>query len=342
MWDYLKTTEKPILLYGMGNGADRVLDELQRRQIPVQGVFASDGFVRSQVFRGFTVISYSEAKALFGDMVVLLCFGTQRPEVLEQIRLMAREQEVYAPDVPVIGDGLFTRDYARRHREELEQVYAALADEQSRLVFRSVVEYKITGRIQLLFDCETPPEEAFETILCLGEQENYLDLGAYTGDTIAEFLRHTGGSYSHIYAAEPDEKTFRKLQQNTAELANCQLFPVGIGDRWEQLPFAARGGRNSAVGQAGRLQQMDSVDNLLYGRPVSYIKVDVEGQEAAFIRGAAKTITRHRPKMLLSAYHRTEDLFALPLQVLALQPDYRLYLRHHPYLPAWDVNYYFV
>ena len=55
-----------------------------------------------------------------------------------------------------------------------------------------------------------------------------------------------------------------------------------------------------------------------------------------------KTITRHRPKMLLSAYHRTEDLFALPLQVLELQPDYRLYLRHYPYLPAWDVNYYFV
>jgi len=342
VWDNLKQTEKPILLYGMGNGADRVLDELQRREIPVQGVFASDGFVRSQSFRGFTVISYSEAKARFGDMVVLLCFGTQRPEVLEQIRLMAREQELYAPDVPVIGEGIFDRPYARSHRQELEQVYATLADEQSRCVFRSVVDYKLTGRIDPLFDCETAPEEAFLNILCLGPEEHYLDLGAYTGDTIAEFLRHTGGSYARIYAAEPDAKTFRKLQQNTAHLENCQLFPVGISDRWEQLPFAARGGRNSAVGQAGRLQQMDSVDNLLYGRPVSYIKMDVEGQEAAAIRGAAKTIARYRPKMLVSAYHRTEDLFALPLQVLALQPDYRLYLRHYPYLPAWDVNYYFV
>ena len=85
-----------------------------------------------------------------------------------------------------------------------------------------------------------------------------------------------------------------------------------------------------------------SVDNILCGQPVSYVKIDVEGQESAALAGMQKTLRRCRPKLLVSAYHRAEDLFRLPLQVMALCPDYRGYLRHCPCLPAWDVNYYFV
>jgi len=70
--------------------------------------------------------------------------------------------------------------------------------------------------------------------------------------------------------------------------------------------------------------------------------MDVEGQEAATLRGAEQTIRRYRPKLLAAAYHRNEDLFAIPEQVLSYNPDYRLYMRHFPQLPAWDVNYYFV
>ena len=32
----------------------------------------------------------------------------------------------------------------------------------------------------------------------------------------------------------------------------------------------------------------------------------------------------------------------LPLEVLAIQPEYKVYVRHYPCLPAWDVNFYFV
>ena len=29
-------------------------------------------------------------------------------------------------------------------------------------------------------------------------------------------------------------------------------------------------------------------------------------------------------------------------RVKELCPDYKVYLRHHPYIPAWDINYYFI
>ena len=46
--------------------------------------------------------------------------------------------------------------------------------------------------------------------------------------------------------------------------------------------------------------------------------------------------------MKIAAYHRTDDLVSIPEKVLSLCPDYKVYLRHTPCLPAWDVFYYFI
>ena len=69
------------------------------------------------------------------------------------------------------------------------------------------------------------------------------------------------------------------------------------------------------------------------------MKLDVEGSEREALEGAAETIRRHRPKILLSAYHRSEDLFALPAQISSIAAGYRFYLRRFPYIPAWEINY---
>ena len=92
----------------------------------------------------------------------------------------------------------------------------------------------------------------------------------------------------------------------------------------------------------GAMTELDSVDNILCGQAVSLINMDVEGMEAEAIAGMAKTLRRHRPKLLIAGYHRSEGLWRLPLEVLAIQPEYKVYVRHYPCLPAWDVNFYFV
>ena len=80
LWDYLPRVEKPIVLYGMGNGADAILDRCAALGIPVAGVFASDEFVRGQEFRGYKVKTYKEMKAELGSFVILIAFASERPE----------------------------------------------------------------------------------------------------------------------------------------------------------------------------------------------------------------------------------------------------------------------
>ncbi len=70
---------------------------------------------------GHTVQRYREVCAQFTDFFnVVLGFASQRPEVLENIARINREHPVYAPDIPVAGVGLFTREYAAAHRAEIE------------------------------------------------------------------------------------------------------------------------------------------------------------------------------------------------------------------------------
>ena len=82
------------------------------------------------------------------------------------------------------------------------------------------------------------------------------------------------------------------------------------------------------------------MDSVLEGESVDYIKYDVEGSERAALLGSAKTIKKYTPKLLVSLYHRSEDMFVLPELVKEINPNYSLYLRRFPYIPAWDLNLY--
>ena len=62
---------------------------------------------------------------------------------------------------------------------------------------------------------------------------------------------------------------------------------------------------------------------------VDYIKLDIEGAELDMLHGAAKTITRCKPKMAVSAYHKPEDLWTLATYLKSLRADYEFEFRHY-------------
>ncbi len=340
LWTYLKDAKKPILLYGTGNGADKILNELIKRKITVSGVFASDGFVRNRVFRGFKVISFNEAKEQYGSFIALISFGTQLLDVIDNIKRIAETVETYAPDVPVIEDNeIFDLEYARKHEAELKKAYNLLGDDISKKVFCDVINYKLTGKIDYLFGCETSKDESYE-LLGLKEDEVYLDLGAYNGDTVDEFIKHVK-AYRKIIAVEPDLKNFRKLKNNTENLGNIVLFNAAVAEKNGTTFFSMKGGRNSSVGDGVEIMSL-SVDGEFFNEQISYIKMDVEGNEILALRGANETLKKYQPCLNIAAYHKNADIFEIPILINSINPNYRIFLRHHPYIPAWDTNYYCV
>ena len=70
------------------------------------------------------------------------------------------------------------------------------------------------------------------------------------------------------------------------------------------------------------------------------IKIDAEGDEREVLAGAANVIWRCRPALNVSLYHRTGDLWELPLLIHRTDPKYKLYIRKKEYVPMWDISVY--
>lgn len=339
VWDTLRDTPHPVVLYGMGNGADQILDTLHTYGVSVQAVFASDAFVRGQSFRGFRVQTYRQVCEMFPEFTIVMSFAVHDHPTLQRVREMNREHPVYSPTIPVAGGGLFTREFVWEHDREFDRVFSLLADDQSRTAYLNVLRFKVSGNIAYLFDAMSDKLEVYQNILCLHRHETIVDLGAYDGDTIREFLAACGGEYERIYAFEPDPKNYQKLLRYTASLPNIQTVPFGAWSEPATLSFQRQAGRNSRFGEGEASVEADSVDHLVTG-PVTLLKMDIEGSERQALAGAKQTILRDHPKLYVCAYHRNEDLFQLPLQIYDMAPGYQFFFRQHPYIPAWESNFY--
>lgn len=340
IWDYLKSSNKPVALYGMGLGAEKIMDTMAGYGIEVSDIFASDEFVRGHSFRGYKVLRYCEVCEKYEDFNVVLCFATQLDSVLNTIEKINKAHTVFAPDVPVAGGGLFTREYIAEHEDKFDYVYKRLADDESKSVYLDILRFKVSGKIEYLLSSFVDKSSVYSDILALTDTEAMIDLGAYDGDTIREFCTAANGKYTSITALEPDIKNYKKLLKNTEGMRNIICLNMGAWDKEDTLIFSTKAGRNSKLSAEGVGVKVTDIDSL--GIPATFIKMDIEGSELKALCGMEQTILKHKPKLYVCAYHRNEDLFSLPLKIWDICPDYKIFFRHSKYIPAWESNFYAV
>ncbi len=349
LWAYLSETDKKIVMYGMGNGADKILSICERYNIEICDFFASDGFVRGHMFHGKRVLSYSEAKEKYGaeNMIVLLSFASSLPDVLENIYKIADECELYAPDVPVCGTNLFDSVFYELNKEKIAEVESVLSDERSKEVYNSVINYKLSGDVKYIRNTHSDFSEVYRDILHADSFEYIADLGAYNGDTLRE-IKPFAPRLKKAVAFEPDRRNRRKLSEYAENESSFEIeaHQKAAWSHSETLIFDGSGNRNSTLFSGDSLPvtkgakcvevEADSLDNILSGRNAEYIKYDVEGSEREALEGSKGTIKKYSPALLISLYHRSEDIFELPLIIHERYPEYKLYMRRREYIPAWD------
>lgn len=337
-WTRIKNSKKPVYIYGMGDGCEKILSQFKRLDIKIDGIFASDDFVRGQSFAGFKIERLSDIEKNCDDFIVVPAFGSSLPEIMDRLDNIAKRHILIMPDTPVAGDEYFSKDEFLKRFDDAKKVFDMLVDEQSKRVFINVLSFKITGDLTYLKQVFTSSDEAYENILNIGKSETYIDLGAFIGDTVMEFLSHTSGQYKKIYALEPDKKNFRKCVKNLISLNNIELFNSAVWSKNEIKYFIGNSGRQGKLDKKGKPIQCRSVDSIINGKECSYIKFDVEGVEAQAILGSELTIKKCSPKICMALYHRAYDLIDLPLMLHKINPKYNFFMRQYSYYPAWETN----
>ena len=344
VWHRIAAEKRPILIYGMGNGADKLLAEFAEYNIEYADFFASDGFVRGHSFHGKRVLSFSEAVNKYDDFAIVVSFASNRDEVIERIAKLSNEYTVYIPDMPVVGEDYFTAEFYREKYNDAKYAQTLFSDVRSKKVFSDIVNFKLTGDYKYLANSSDSKESVF-SLMSVDKVKYYTDAGAYNGDTVREIL-DLGAKLEKAVAIEPDAKTYRRLIKyaERESRVNVECVPAALCDKVGGGFFFSSGNRNSSMSNFSyehkeEYVRTDTIDNILcnFDR-MDYIKYDVEGVEKEALIGSLNTIERLNPMLSVSAYHRSEDIFSLIVLLKNICPNYNFYLRKFKCFPAWEVN----
>lgn len=213
--------------------------------------------------------------------------------------------------------------------DQYTSIYQQLNDELSRNAFKNLLNFRKNGALTYLSSFSVDPiGQYFEDFLNFTDNEVFVDAGGYDGQTSIEFIKHCP-RYKSIYILEPSKENLALAEKNLKNFKNVNFISKGLSNQKDILRFDTGSGSASSISDNGTIEiEVDTLDELV-NEKVTFIKMDIEGAEALAIEGMKRHIFNDYPKMAISVYHKVDDLWKIPEQILAIRDDYDLYLRHY-------------
>ena len=169
-------------------------------------------------------------------------------------------------------------------------------------------------------------------IIKCDKNEIFVDLGAYIGDTIADYLNHYGlDNYKKIYCYEITDKSFNALQNNLSQFDNIEFRKKAVSNQKGKLFIKESKIDSSAntISEDGDIEiETVTIDEDILEN-ITMIKMDIEGAEEKALLGCQKQIVKNKPKLLISVYHNHEDLWKIPRMISNMKSNYKFYLRYY-------------
>lgn len=287
------------------------------------------------------VYLYDGLKNVFPDHALVLGASGQ------SMYAVIREEEAAGNPVSVFDktDRLYTMtpEWVREHVELLDETLDLLEDDLSRETFFSFIEDKahcLSVDVRPLWKLWVD-SQYFNRLYEPGRYRSHcmVDCGAWKGDTAEEFLTfiEAAGFSGTVHAFEPDPDNFRQLKKTAERRRNIECYPYAVGDERKMVSFATGNSSRSHLTSEGDrnvgMLPMVPVDEILDGKEVSFIKMDLEGGEENALKGMHDLIVRNSPYMAVCIYHKADDLIRLPRLIKKYADEtgraYRYYLRHH-------------
>jgi FkbM family methyltransferase len=227
-------------------------------------------------------------------------------------------------------------EFLKKGKEDIESnndkyqwLYNLLTDEKSKNVLGKLLNFRFSGDINYMrYFTYAPDQQYFEDFLKLKPGEVFVDAGGFDGKTSLLFINKCP-SYKKIFFFEPDVRNFTLAQNNLSGHKNIHFFKAGLAESKSTLRFCSGNNSASKLCEIGDMEiDVDTFDNQIKEK-VSFIKMDIEGAEGIALQGASQRIFNDHPKLAICCYHKVDDLWKIPEQILAIRNDYSIYLRHY-------------
>lgn len=237
-----------------------------------------------------------------------------------------------------------TASFIKDNKERIRKMLPVLADEESRRVWKVVMECRKQGK-PIPEDCYSERNQYFvQDIVRLRDDEVFVDCGAYNGDTLqhlCNFAKKQGVSIKKMVAFEPDQENISQLRRNFKNDERICIIPKGVSDGEKMLRFLPDNTRGAFFNLDDSADDASTNERDFIKLPVTaldmqkecadatFIKMDIEGFEMAALRGAREIIRRNHPKLAICIYHSLEDMVEIIEYIHENFPEYDIYVRHH-------------
>jgi FkbM family methyltransferase len=331
----------PVWIFGAGQFGRDVCSVLRKAGFAVAGFIESKP--RHQTVLGLPVRGWSELEpAQTEAQMVVGIFN--RGMALDELRGLASGAgftKIFMPwDVYAqFGEGLGWRfwlsgpEVILENLSAIERTYQSLADEASRTSLLRICAFRL-GR-DMAYAGFSHPEPQYFNALTLetlaGKTVDYVDGGAYNGDTFHELANQADVGNAWLF--EPDPDNFAALAKAVRGMPSRSVcLPLAVADSYRILSFSGGNGEGGTISDDGTVRiAAVALDDVLPTQRVDFIKLDVEGAEIQALQGAAQLIERSRPVLAISLYHRPQDIWEIPDQLAGLCQNYKFYIRQHYY-----------
>lgn len=235
-------------------------------------------------------------------------------------------------DVPENYELLENRACAMKtHLEDFIWVYEHVEDQRSKDVIYGVLRHWLDYvDIHLQPIIEREYDQYFDpNIVQCTEDEVFVDLGAYTGDTVTSYLKNFG-DYKKIYCYDIDEDNLEICKDNFRTFDNIEYRQVAVGEKEGFIYFRENSDSSAnGISDTGETKiRMVSLDNDI-SEPITFLKMDIEGSETQALLGARNHIINEHPKLAISIYHNNEDLWKIAKIIHEMDPSYKFYIRYY-------------
>jgi FkbM family methyltransferase len=355
--EYLKTTTKPIILFGAGIVGFYTNKIFQSNGISITCFCDDDSDKQRNGYLGHTCLSLQDVVAKYPDACILPTLANSE-NIIAKMKLSSEHFEIiYLGTVDICDEIPTDSTFIKNHINEIENVYNLLEDTLSKQVLVNIINYKLNRDVAYTKSIKSKKMYFEPDIISLTNDEIFVDTGAFIGDTVQQFITFQSEQtknthYKKIIALEPDSENFTKLENRIKEnnWQNIFCYKNGAWNERKNLTFSegldcgstiCRENCNTHSQVISRVTTIETntLDNIIGEDKATFIKMDIEGAELNAIQGCASVLVRDKPKLAISVYHKKEDIYDIPLLLKQLVPSYHFYLRHYTDTAADTVLY---
>lgn len=237
---------------------------------------------------------------------------------------------------------LDARAYYEKNRDRAKKCASYLQDELSKAVYLRMIDFRCNSNPDRFPVSDKKSQYFYNEFFQYGNEEVFVDCGAYIGDTITGFkaaMKQCGGGIKRIIAFEPDERNYRILKKKHRDAVAIR---AGAWSKDGELRFDTGHNLGTRMAQDVSLHNSRGVGVSTYssvpvraidGCPeitgVTLLKMDIEGAEMDALMGAKNTITHNKPKLAICIYHSDDDMIRIIEWVRDNYPEYKLFVRQH-------------